>query len=76
MLPMMVPLGVLQLSAFCDRFYAGVMGATPGAPQLGALGMTFDKPLAEVVHHGRYGAPFVELEPGRVRAQVVGGFKS
>jgi nitroreductase len=49
-----------------------------------------DKPLAEVlpyppearksledlVHHGRYGTPFVELEPGRTRAKVVGGFKS
>ena len=34
------------------------------------------KPLEEVVHHGRYGAPFVELGPGRVRAQVVGGFKT
>jgi hypothetical protein len=34
------------------------------------------KPLQEVVHHGRYGTPFVELESGRVRARVVGGFKS
>jgi len=33
------------------------------------------KPLADLLHHGRYGAPFVELEPGRTRAKVVGGFK-
>ncbi len=34
------------------------------------------KPLDDIVHHGRYGTPFVELEPGTTRAKVVGGFKS
>ena len=34
------------------------------------------KPLEDIVHHGRYGTLFVELEPGRTRAKVVGGFKS
>jgi len=34
------------------------------------------RPLEELVHHGRYGTPFVELEPGRTRAKVVGGFRS
>jgi len=34
------------------------------------------KSLEDVVHHGRYGTPFVELEPGRTRTKVVGGFRS
>jgi len=34
------------------------------------------KSLEDLVHHGRYGTPFVELEPGRTRAKVVGGFRS
>ena len=34
------------------------------------------KPLGDLVHHGMYGTPFVELEPGRTRAKVVGGFRS
>ena len=34
------------------------------------------KPLQDLVHHGRYGTPFVELEPGRTRAKVVGGFRT
>jgi len=34
------------------------------------------KPLEDIVHHGRYGTPFAELEPGMTRAKVVGGFKS
>jgi hypothetical protein len=33
------------------------------------------KPLAEIVHHGKYGVHYVELEPGRTRAELVGGFK-
>jgi nitroreductase len=33
------------------------------------------KSLADLVHHGRYGTPYVMLEPGRTRAKVVGGFK-
>ena len=34
------------------------------------------KSLQDIVHHGRYGTPFVELELGRTRAKVVSGFKS
>ena len=34
------------------------------------------RPLEELIHHGRYGTPFVGLEPGRTRADVVGGFRS
>ena len=34
------------------------------------------KSLEDLVHHGRYGTPFVELEQGRTRAKMVGGFKS
>jgi len=34
------------------------------------------KPLEDLVHHGKYGTPFVELEPGRTRARMVGGFRS
>ena len=32
-------------------------------------------PLKDLVHHGRYGAPFAELGAGRTRAKMVGGFK-
>jgi nitroreductase len=34
------------------------------------------KPLADLVHHGRYGTPYAELGSGRTRAKVVGGFRS
>ena len=34
------------------------------------------KSMEDLVHHGRYGTPFVELGPGMTRAKVVGGFKS
>ena len=34
------------------------------------------KPLSEIVHHGKYGIPFVELEPGRTRPKMVIGFRS
>ena len=34
------------------------------------------KSLEELVHHGRYGTPYVELEQGSTRAKVVGGFRS
>jgi putative peptidoglycan lipid II flippase len=33
-LPMMIPLSLLQLSAFFDRFYAWWMTATPGSPRV------------------------------------------
>ena len=32
--------------------------------------------LEDIVHHGSYGTPFAELEPGRTRAKVVGGLRS
>ena len=34
------------------------------------------KPLKNLVHHGRYGTRFVQLEEGRTRPEVVGKFKS
>jgi hypothetical protein len=34
------------------------------------------KPLNDLVHRGRYGVAYVELGPGRTRAQVVAGFRS
>ena len=34
------------------------------------------KPVKDLAHHGRYGTPFVGLEPARTRAKLVGGFKS
>jgi len=34
------------------------------------------KPLDDLVHHGRYGTPFVTNEPGRTREKVVGKFKA
>lgn len=33
------------------------------------------KRLQDIVHHGKYGTPYAELEPGRTRAKVVGGFR-
>jgi nitroreductase len=33
------------------------------------------KPLEDIVHRGKYGIPYVELEPGRTRKKVVGGFR-
>jgi len=45
-LPMIIPLGVLQFSAFFDRFYAWVMTAMPEAPRLELLGFSIAKPLA------------------------------
>lgn len=33
------------------------------------------KSLEDLVHHGKYGTPYVELGPGVTRAHVVGGFK-
>ena len=34
------------------------------------------KSLEELVHHGRYGTSYAELEPGRTRAKIVGGFRN
>ena len=34
------------------------------------------KPLQDLVHHGGYGTPYLELGPGKTRPKLVGGFKS
>ena len=49
MLPMMIPLGLLQFSAFFDRFYALIMTATDSAPTLNLFGWHVDRPLQEGV---------------------------
>jgi len=48
-LPMMIPLGVVQFSAFFDRFYAWFMTATPQSPTLEMFGATIRRPLQEGV---------------------------
>ena len=48
-LPMMLPLGVLQLSALFDSLWAWWMTQTPGSSQLTLLAMTIEKPLGEGV---------------------------
>ncbi len=48
-LPMMVPLGILQFSAFFDRIYAWLMSATAAAPRFEVLGHSIAKPLTEGV---------------------------
>jgi putative peptidoglycan lipid II flippase len=55
-LPMLVPLGVLQLSAFFDQFYAWWMTATEGNPNLHLLGWTLKRPLETGVVSCLYGA--------------------
>ena len=45
MLPMMVPLGIVQFSALFDAIYAWWMTATPDHPALEVLGFTIGKPL-------------------------------
>ncbi len=47
MLPMMIPLGLLQFSAFFDRFYALIMTATESAPTLSLFGWQVERPLRE-----------------------------
>ncbi|MFW6062261.1 MAG: murein biosynthesis integral membrane protein MurJ [Planctomycetota bacterium] len=42
---MLVPLGVLQFSAFYDRFYAFAMAATPADPTVSLFGLILRKPL-------------------------------
>ncbi len=44
--PTMVPLGVLQFSAFFSRIYAWWMTATPEAPQVHVLGFAINRPLS------------------------------
>ncbi len=48
-LPMMVPLGVMQFSAFFDRIYAWFMTATPESPTLNLFGVSIARPLSEGV---------------------------
>ncbi len=48
-LPMLVPLGVMQLSSLFDSFYAWIMTETPAAPRLEFLGLSIAKPLGEGV---------------------------
>ncbi|MCK4601701.1 MAG: murein biosynthesis integral membrane protein MurJ [Phycisphaerae bacterium] len=48
-LPMMVPLGILQFSAFFDRIYAWIMSATPDAPSFSLFGLSIAKPLDDGV---------------------------
>ncbi len=48
-LPMMIPLGMIQLSALFDFWYALVMSAEPGAAPLQLLGLEIHRPLAEGV---------------------------
>jgi putative peptidoglycan lipid II flippase len=47
MLPMMIPLGAVQLSSLFDGWYAWSMAATLDSPTLTIFGWTFDKPLLE-----------------------------
>ncbi|MBN1553322.1 MAG: murein biosynthesis integral membrane protein MurJ [Phycisphaerae bacterium] len=52
LLPMLVPLGVVQLSSLFDRFYAWWMTATPESPAIHLLGLHIEKPLGDgVVTH-------------------------
>jgi len=48
-LPMMIPLGILQFSAFFDRIYAWWMTATPQDPSFTLFGATIARPLTEGV---------------------------
>ncbi len=48
-LPMMIPLGITQLSAIFDSFYAWIMTATPDAPTFTVFNWTIAKPLSEGV---------------------------
>ncbi len=52
LLPMLVPLGVVQFSSFFDSFYAWVMTGTEQAPTLEFFGLIIHKPLENgVVTH-------------------------
>jgi putative peptidoglycan lipid II flippase len=48
-LPMIVPLGVLQFSAFFDRAYAHVLAIRPGDEELTVFGWVIARPLGEGV---------------------------
>ena len=49
LLPMMIPLGLLQISVLFDSVYALVMSAKSGAEPLRVLGLAIHRPLAEGV---------------------------
>ena len=49
LLPMMIPLGLLQISVLFDSVYALVMSAEEGAEPLRLLGLAIHRPLAEGV---------------------------
>ncbi len=48
-MPMLIPLGVAQISALFDSLYAWIMSGTPESSELTILGITFAKPLTEGV---------------------------
>lgn len=48
-LPMIVPIGILQFSAFFDRIYAHLLSSRPGAETLELFGWRIAKPLGEGV---------------------------
>ena len=48
-LPMIIPIGILQFSAFFDRIYAKVLSARPDADVLEIFGWRITKPLSEGV---------------------------
>ncbi|MGC9454262.1 MAG: murein biosynthesis integral membrane protein MurJ [Phycisphaerae bacterium] len=55
-LPMMIPLGVMQFSAFFDRFYAWIMTAMPGRETFWLFGAEIQKPLTTGVVTRLYAA--------------------
>lgn len=55
-LPMMIPLGILQFSAFFDRIYAWLMTATLEAPTIRILGCELARPLSAGVATRLYAA--------------------
>ncbi|MFW6133158.1 MAG: murein biosynthesis integral membrane protein MurJ [Planctomycetota bacterium] len=63
MLPMMIPLGILQFSALFDRAYAWFMTATPGEPTLELLGWTVPRPLEPGVVTCLYAAARLYMFP-------------
>ncbi len=48
-LPMIIPIGILQFSAFFDRIYAHFLASRPGAETFSLFGWTISRPLGEGV---------------------------
>ncbi|MBS3733330.1 MAG: murein biosynthesis integral membrane protein MurJ [Phycisphaerae bacterium] len=63
MLPMMIPLGILQFSALFDRLYAWWMTATPGEPMLELFGWSIRRPLQPGVVTCLYAATRLYMFP-------------